>query len=37
MAKAVPAWKIQEAANGETALRLVDSESYDFIFMDQYR
>jgi CheY-like chemotaxis protein len=34
--KAAPTWKIQDAANGETALRLVDSEPYDLIFMDQY-
>jgi signal transduction histidine kinase/CheY-like chemotaxis protein len=34
--KAAPTWKVQEAANGETALRLVDSESYDLIFMDQH-
>jgi signal transduction histidine kinase/CheY-like chemotaxis protein len=36
VAKAAPTWKIEEAANGETALRLVDLESYDLIFMDQY-
>jgi signal transduction histidine kinase/CheY-like chemotaxis protein len=36
VAKAAPTWKIQEAANGETALRLMDSESYDLIFMDQH-
>jgi CheY-like chemotaxis protein len=36
VAKAAPTWKIQEAANGETALRLVDMESFDLIFMDQY-
>jgi signal transduction histidine kinase/CheY-like chemotaxis protein len=34
--KVAPTWKFQEAANGETALRLVDSEHYDLIFMDQY-
>jgi signal transduction histidine kinase/CheY-like chemotaxis protein len=34
--KAAPTWKIHEAANGETALRLVDSEAYDLIFMDQH-
>jgi signal transduction histidine kinase/CheY-like chemotaxis protein len=34
--KAAPTWMIQEAANGETALRLVDSEAYDLIFMDQH-
>jgi CheY-like chemotaxis protein len=36
VAKAAPTWKIQEAANGETALRMVDSEAYDLIFMDQH-
>jgi signal transduction histidine kinase/CheY-like chemotaxis protein len=36
VAKAAPTWKIQDAANGETALRLVDSEPYDLIFMDQH-
>jgi signal transduction histidine kinase/CheY-like chemotaxis protein len=36
VAKAAPTWKIHEAANGETALRLVELESYDLIFMDQY-
>jgi CheY-like chemotaxis protein len=36
VAKAAPTWKIKEAANGETALRLVDSEPYDLIFMDQH-
>jgi PleD family two-component response regulator len=36
VAKAAPTWKIQEAANGETALRLVDSEAYDLNFMDQH-
>jgi CheY-like chemotaxis protein len=36
VAKAAPTWKIQEAANGETALRLVDSEAYGLIFMDQH-
>jgi signal transduction histidine kinase/CheY-like chemotaxis protein len=34
--KAAPTWKIQEAANGETALRMVDLEAYDLIFMDQH-
>jgi signal transduction histidine kinase/CheY-like chemotaxis protein len=34
--KAAPTWNIQDAANGETALRLVDSEAYDLIFMDQH-
>jgi signal transduction histidine kinase/CheY-like chemotaxis protein len=31
-----PKWDISEASNGETALRLVDSESFDLIFMDHY-
>jgi CheY-like chemotaxis protein len=31
-----PNWDISEASNGETALRLVNSESFDLIFMDQY-
>jgi signal transduction histidine kinase len=34
--KAMPDWDVQEAANGETALRLVDKQSYDLIFLDQY-
>jgi CheY-like chemotaxis protein len=34
--KVAPTWKVQEASNGETALRLVDQESYDIILMDQY-
>jgi signal transduction histidine kinase/CheY-like chemotaxis protein len=36
VSKAAPTWKIQDAANGETALRLVDLEHYDLIFMDQH-
>jgi CheY-like chemotaxis protein len=36
VAKAAPTWTIHEAANGETALRMVDLEAYDLIFMDQY-
>jgi CheY-like chemotaxis protein len=32
----VPGWKVREAANGETALRLVDTEHFDLIFMDMY-
>lgn len=31
-----PKWSIREAANGETALRLVDEEKFDLIFMDMY-
>jgi signal transduction histidine kinase len=34
--KCSPGWKIQEAANGESALKMVDLESFDLIFMDQY-
>jgi len=34
--RVAPEWTIQEASNGETALRMVDSESFDIIFMDQY-
>ena len=32
----VPGWKVDEAANGETCLRLVEAKEYDVIFMDQY-
>jgi CheY-like chemotaxis protein len=32
----MPEWKVREAANGETALKLVDTETFDIIFMDQY-
>jgi CheY-like chemotaxis protein len=31
-----PKWDIREAANGETALRLVDTHHFDLIFMDMY-
>jgi signal transduction histidine kinase/CheY-like chemotaxis protein len=34
--KLMPSWQIQEAGNGETALRLVDENQFDLIFMDQY-
>lgn len=34
--RVAPTWKIQEACNGETALRMVEKERYDLIFMDQY-
>lgn len=33
---AIPDWKISEAANGETALKLVEQEQFDLIFLDQY-
>jgi signal transduction histidine kinase/CheY-like chemotaxis protein len=31
-----PHWNIREAASGEIALQLVETESFDLIFMDQY-
>jgi Response regulator receiver domain len=31
-----PDWTVREAANGETALLLVEKHSFDLIFMDQY-
>lgn len=31
-----PGWKISEASNGETALRLTENLKFDIIFMDQY-
>jgi CheY-like chemotaxis protein len=31
-----PDWNLTEASNGETALRLVGSQEFDLIFMDQY-
>jgi CheY-like chemotaxis protein len=31
-----PEWTVREAANGETALVLVEQHSFDLIFMDQY-
>ena len=34
--RVAPGWDIHEAANGETALRLVDSQEFDLIFVDQY-
>lgn len=33
---AAPTWSIKEASNGETALKIVDSEVFDVIFIDQY-
>jgi signal transduction histidine kinase/CheY-like chemotaxis protein len=33
---AMPEWDVQEAASGETALRFVDKQSFDLIFLDQY-
>jgi CheY-like chemotaxis protein len=34
--KAMPEWDVQEAASGETALRLADMQSYDLTFLDLY-
>lgn len=34
--KLMPTWTVHEAANGETALKLVEENHYDTIFMDQY-
>jgi CheY-like chemotaxis protein len=31
-----PDWRLEEAADGETALQLVESHDFDLIFMDQY-
>lgn len=36
VSKAAPTWSIQEAASGESALRQVETISYDLVFMDQY-
>ena len=34
--RVAPEWEIQEASNGETALRMVESQHFDLIFIDQY-
>uniref|UniRef100_A0A7S1YGL3 Response regulatory domain-containing protein n=1 Tax=Grammatophora oceanica TaxID=210454 RepID=A0A7S1YGL3_9STRA len=34
--RVAPTWTIQEASNGETALRMVEKETFDLIFLDQY-
>jgi signal transduction histidine kinase/CheY-like chemotaxis protein len=34
--RVAPEWEIQEASNGETALRMVESQNFDIIFIDQY-
>jgi CheY-like chemotaxis protein len=31
-----PTWNVREAASGEAALRIVQEETFDVIFMDQY-
>lgn len=33
---AAPSWRIREASNGETALKVVDEEDFGIIFIDQY-
>lgn len=34
--KIQPTWAINEAASGETALKLVETQDFDLIFVDQY-
>ena len=34
--RVAPTWKVREAANGETALSIVQDEVFDLIFVDQY-
>jgi CheY-like chemotaxis protein len=34
--RVAPTWKITEAANGETSLRLTETQTFDLIFMDEY-
>ena len=34
--RAFPDWKFEEASNGETALRLTETNTFDIIFVDQY-
>ena len=34
--RVAPGWTISEAANGESALHKMESESYDLVFVDQY-
>lgn len=34
--RVAPNWKVEEASNGETAISMVEENSYDLIFMDQY-
>lgn len=36
VSKVSPGWTVHEASNGETALRLTQSQTFDLIFMDQY-
>lgn len=34
--RVAPEWTVEEACNGETALQVVDSKTFDLIFVDQY-
>ena len=34
--RVAPTWTIRQASNGETALQLTDTETFDLIFMDMY-
>lgn len=34
--RVAPNWALNEAANGETAIQLVDDNEYDLIILDQY-
>jgi len=34
--RVAPGWRVQEAADGESALEMVDTTSFDVIFLDQY-
>lgn len=34
--RVAPDWDVQEVANGETAIRIVESSAFDVIFLDQY-
>jgi CheY-like chemotaxis protein len=34
--RVAPTWTIRQASNGETALQLTDTETFDIIFMDMY-
>jgi len=34
--RVAPNWEVQEASNGETALRMTETNKFDLIFVDQY-
>jgi CheY-like chemotaxis protein len=34
--RVAPTWTVRHASNGETALQLTDTETFDLIFMDMY-